>query len=593
MLVIDTEVYKDYFLFAAKNILTGKTLLYDMHPGKALDVVAIKRLMRHHTTISFNGFGYDLPILVKAVTGSTCEQLKRLSDKIIKSGFPAWKICKDEDITIPQVWDHIDLIEVAPGRSSLKIYGGRMHAPKLQDLPIKPDYCVPKHLYPLLRSYCVNDLETTELLYFRLKPAIDLRDEMSEQYGMDLRSKSDAQIAETVIKSELNKLTGKDYKAPKLESDYGFYYQSPGIIEFQTPELKAIFARLLKERFTLGPSGSVLMPVWLKQEKITIGCAHYQMGIGGLHSCESSQYIKCKPDEVLSDWDVASYYPSIILQQQLAPKSLGFPFLKVYQQIVTRRIKAKKSGDKVTADTLKIAVNGSFGKLGSKYSALYAPDLLIQTTVTGQLALLMLIERLHIAGITVASANTDGIVIHHKKADQRAVDAIMWDWMLDTTYSLERTDYMAIASRDVNNYVAVKLNGETKGKGVFAKPGLQKNPDRLVVYEAVAKLIAEQTPIEKTIADCKDITKFCTVRAVKGGAVWQGEELGKAVRFYYSTSAASDECIHYAINNNRVPNSAGAMPLMDLPDSFPNDVDYEAYLVAAEKLLCEVGYRHA
>jgi len=29
---------------------------------------------------------------------------------------------------------------------------------------------------------------------------------MSEQYGMDLRSKSDAQIAETVIKSELHKI---------------------------------------------------------------------------------------------------------------------------------------------------------------------------------------------------------------------------------------------------------------------------------------------------------------------------------------------------------------------------------------------------
>ena len=39
----------------------------------------------------------------------------------------------------------------------------------------------------------------------------------------------------------------------------------------------------------------------------------------------------------------------------------------------------------------KIQINGSFGKLGSKYSLLYAPDLLLQTTITGQLALLMLI----------------------------------------------------------------------------------------------------------------------------------------------------------------------------------------------------------
>ena len=36
--------------------------------------------------------------------------------------------------------------------------------------------------------------------------------------------------------------------------------------------------------------------------------------------------------------------------------------------------------------------------------------MLIQTTVTGQLALLMLIENIELAGFTVVSANTDGIV---------------------------------------------------------------------------------------------------------------------------------------------------------------------------------------
>lgn len=61
------------------------------------------------------------------------------------------------------------------------------------------------------------------------------------------------------------------------------------------------------------------------------------------------------------------------------------------------------------------------------------------------------------------------------------------------------------------------------------------------------------------------------------------------MRFYYSTEAADDECIHYAKNSNRVPKSAGAKPLMDLPDSFPNDVNYSAYITEAEKLLCEVG----
>lgn len=593
MLVIDTEVYKDYFLLCAKQLSDGKVRYFEMYSGAKLDNKAIRAMMRRQTTISFNGLNYDLPIISAALKGWDNAAIKRLSDKIIKSGYPSWKVCRDEQIEVPTSWDHIDLMEVSPGRVSLKIYGGRMHAPKLQDLPIAPEDSIDPLLRSIMREYCINDLDTTEMLYRTLEKAIALRAEMSQQYGMDLRSKSDAQIAETVIKSELSSLTGEQYQAPKLADNYTFRYIDPQIITFKTPQLKRVFKAIVYELFQMGTTGSVAMPMWLRNNKIQIGNASYQMGIGGLHSCESAQFIRCAEDEMLSDWDVASYYPNIILQQRLAPKSLGAPFLKVYQSIVERRLEAKKSGDKVVADTLKIAVNGSFGKLGSKYSALYAPDLLIQTTLTGQLALLMLIERLEEAGVRVVSANTDGIVIHHKKDLSSAVQQIMWDWMLDTSYSLERTDYAAIASRDVNNYVAVKHDGTAKGKGCFASGGLQKNPDQVIVYEAVAAYIATGEPINKTITQCGDITKFCTVRQVKGGAKWRGELLGKAVRFYLATSTASEECIHYSINNNRVPKSAGARPLMQLPDTFPDDVDYRAYLVAAEKLLCEVGYRDA
>jgi hypothetical protein len=51
--------------------------------------------------------------------------------------------------------------------------------------------------------YCHNDLQVTRILYDELKPQIALREQMSKQYGLDLRSNSDAQIAENVIKHEL------------------------------------------------------------------------------------------------------------------------------------------------------------------------------------------------------------------------------------------------------------------------------------------------------------------------------------------------------------------------------------------------------
>lgn len=588
MVVIDVETYRNYFLLSAKSIESGNVVHFEMYDGKALDRKGLMQLMNTKTTISFNGFNYDLAIICAALQGSDNAALKKLSDQIILSGAPGWKVRQAWQLDIPKKWDHIDLFEVAPGRSSLKIYGGRLHAPKMQDLPIEPDALITPEQRKHLREYCVNDLDTTELLYRALEKQVALRQKMGEQYGMDLRSKSDAQIAETVIKSELEATTGKKYYAPKGEQN-SFRYVDPKIISFESEQLKDVFYKILKTNFELGGNGAVKMPDWLKTNRIKIGRSEYQMGIGGLHSCEKRQHIQATDKTLICDLDVASYYPSIILQQRLAPKSLGEPFLKVYQSIVNRRLAAKRSGDKVSADTLKIAVNGSFGKLGSKYSALYAPDLLIQTTITGQLALLMLIERMEANGVRVASANTDGIVCVCPKEREATMESVAFDWMLDTSYELERTDYKAVASRDVNSYVAVKTDGSVKGKGCFAPPSLAKNPDLPIVYKAVAKQVADGTPIEKTIRECDDITQFVTVRRVQGGAEWRGEYVGKAVRFYYSIGVAEDECIHYAKNSNRVPKSAGAKPLMQLPDKMPDDVNYEAYITEAEKLLAEVG----
>ena len=134
------------------------------------------------------------------------------------------------------------------------------------------------------------------------------------------------------------------------------------------------------------------------------------MGIGGLHSTESGRSVHSDHEYVLVDADVASQYPSIILQTGLTPMSLGEPFLEVYGAIKDERLVAKRAKDKVKDKGLKIALNGSYGKLGSPYSVLYAPHLMIATTLTGQLSLLMLIERAESAGIPVVSGNTDGVV---------------------------------------------------------------------------------------------------------------------------------------------------------------------------------------
>jgi hypothetical protein len=592
-LVLDVETYRDYFLVCFMDRETGKVASYDMYEGKPLNVAQVAHHMRTHQTISFNGESYDLPMIAAALQNRDCADLKRISDDIILSKRPAWAICKDRDIEIPKTWDHIDIINVIPGQAGLKIYAGRIGYAKLQDLPIGAHQSIAPDQREILRKYCVNDLRVTDALYSIVEKQIALRAEMGKEYGLDLRSKSDAQIAEAVLRSEVEALTGKNLRAPKFSDDETFAYENPKIISFQNQELRDVLDRLTEHRFTLAANGSVQMPDWLKDTKIKIGDTEYQMGVGGLHSCEKGQSVYAGSGYVLADFDVASYYPSIILQQGIAPGSMGEGFTCVYQSIVDRRIKAKRAGDKVTADTLKIVVNGSFGKLGSKYSTLYAPNLMIQTTITGQLALLMLIERIEAIGAKVVSANTDGVVVFARKSLEPDLAQVMFDWELDTSYELERSDYRSLHSRDVNNYIAVKHDGSTKRKGAFSQAGLMKNPQFEIVSDAVALHLAGKADYKDTIRNCRDMNKLVMVRQVSGGAVWRGQSLGKAVRFYYSTDVMPDETINYAKNTNKVPQSDGAKPCLDLPDTFPDDVDFERYVGMAKMVFRQLGVNDA
>ena len=101
-----------------------------------------------------------MPLISAALAGANNVKLKEFSDKIIKNNAKPWTL------KIPgNNWDHIDLIEISPGIASLKIYGGRMHCPKMQDLPIDPDQDISPEQRDLLRHYCANDLYTTKALF--------------------------------------------------------------------------------------------------------------------------------------------------------------------------------------------------------------------------------------------------------------------------------------------------------------------------------------------------------------------------------------------------------------------------------------------
>jgi len=566
---LDIEVYSNYFLVMLKD--ASKTAYFEMYPGKELEAPRLRSLLSKLRVVSFNGNHYDMPLLNAALNGESCAKIKAYSDQIILNDKKYWQL----NLEAPDV-DHIDLIEVAPGLTGLKTYAGRMGARKMQDLPIAPDASISPSQRAQLREYCVNDLDNTLLLFDSLRPQISLRERLSEQYGQDLRSKSDAQIAEAVIKAEVERLTQDKVGKPTTQLGRTFKYKAPAFLA--RTETVAFVESC---EFMVAESGQ---PKCAALERHVVN--GYRMGVGGLHSTESEVSHVIDDDEFLIERDVASYYPSIILVCGLYPPMLGETFLDVYRDIYDRRLAAKASGDKVTADTLKISLNGTFGKLGSKYSCLYSPDLLIQVTLTGQLALLQLIGEVEQAGAKVVSANTDGIVIRGCKRVYADVQAAIASWENATGFVTEEAAYKALHSRDVNSYVAIKPDGQVKVKGAYATTTLSKSPANEICTIAAIEWLRNGTSVEKTIRACKDIRQFCTVRAVRGGAVHRGQEIGKVVRWYRSIAG---EVITYKSNGNRVPKSEQATPVMQLPDELPDDIDYVWYVAESASILNDVG----
>ena len=625
-LVYDIECYINYFLIKFRKMSTGQIIFFEKFNGSVLDRRSLIGVINKYQIISFNGIKYDQLILEAACSGFSNESMKNITNDIIPSkesglkSMQPWEIRKKYGFAKFEL-DHIDLIEVAPLKASLKIYMGRLHAPKMQDLPVHHSATISEEQRPILLSYCDNDLDGTARLFQSLKPEVDLRIAIGTDYGIDVKSKSDAQIAEQVIKQELRDKHNIVPKRPKIETGTEYKYIPPKNLKFITEDMIDAFNQYTSLPFVLQSSGHVdfnfkflesdknkkgELPVRKSKLKVTIGETKYTIGMGGLHSIEK-KIAHVKGKYKIKEYDVAAFYPWIILNNDLFPKHLTKAFLDIFRTIVERRLHAKSMAKKykgegdltkaeyysIINESLKITINGSFGKLGSKWSILYAPDLMLQVTITGQLTLLMLIERLELAGIKVVSGNTDGIVVKVTEDQEDLCDDIVGDWEFDTDYEMEMTEYQGLYSRDVNNYIAIKPDGKIKGKGAYADQSehyykLRKNPVNSICVEAVKALLTKGTPIEEYISTCKDITKFITVRTVNGGAIHDGNLLGKAIRWYYSSTEL--DAIYYSTNGNKVPKSDQAMPIMDLPDKLPNDIDYNWYIAESNKILKEIGY---
>lgn len=635
--VCDTECFPNAWIIGFRNMETGKIVKLAKYKDRELDRARVATIMRSHRVFTFNGLNYDLPMIMLAMSGASCEDLKRANDEIIpgegRKGIMPWEFFDKYDLKVPEWIDHIDLFNVAPSaaqKASLKKYAGMMHSKSMMEYMHDFHKPLNDETFQICMDYLDNDLMVTSDLAEELAPQIRIRAVISNTLGVDVRSKSDAQVGEATIRHHVEKRKGgkKLYRPDIVPGP--FKYEVPEYVEFQTPQLQSMLTQLARSNFVVRGDGYVQLPDMFGKKKgkaltsidddedddgteieggaeLCLDGLVYKMGIGGLHSQEKCQSYFEDDEYILVDRDVTSYYPNLMLRSGREPANMRGHFLIVYKGIVVARTTAKALGLKDEAESGKIQVNGLFGKTGSPWSIVYSPPMMIQTTVTGQLSIFMLIEEVVMRGWKVISANTDGFVTRVPRKDYGMFTAVVFDWECQTGLTTEEVRYRSVHSRDVNTYFALKHKMdkktgqptgevEAKRKGAFslsgrgqpAAMGLKKTPDVEICYDAVVEHLTNGTPVESTIRNCQDIRKFVTVRKVQGGACnADGEVIGKTVRFYYSDE--SDSGLYYIKSGNKVPDSIGAMPCMVLPDELPRDIDYLFYEREAYAIMDECG----
>lgn len=387
---------------------------------------------------------------------------------------------------------------------------------------------IPKEYLNEMADYNDNDVYIVAELIRMNQEEVLLRYRISEEYKVDVFSASRSTIADKVIVKLYSKYTGLH---PKVFIDTKTIRRKIVVSEilsdkiaFSTPELNDILSDI--RSLTLrGEKGEF-------DREFTFMGTSYTIATGGLHSNEIPAVYVEDSDNIIVDRDVASYYPNMIrslkvCQKHLIPKA----WFRIADTIVDERLEHKhlakdKSLDNMERDKhataaacLKIVANaGIFGKMGSEKSFLCDKKAMYQVTINGQLFLLMLIEKLELAGIHVISANTDGIVtIVPRELEQTADDICHW-WEKHLGLELEFTYYTKYVTEGVNSYLTVKRGGSSKFKGrmnpkMFLED-LSKGYNSPIVAKCVTEYFINGTPVMETLRNAKSILDFCRTQNV-------------------------------------------------------------------------------
>lgn len=583
----DIESYPNHTLLSFQDMESGGFSDFTLE-----DITQLRTFVKGRTLIGYNNHAYDDKILVSILEGEvkTDADAHRMTQQIIDNdtnkALPD-RMRKNLNQVGRKITDYckrsIDLRKaIHQQEGSLKALAIKYKMESVEDLPFPPITELSEEQKEEVRLYCRNDIAATAKLAELGRKKLNLREYLSNKFGISVHSEGAPGCAEKIIIHTHRERTGSPGESiwiftqnvrrnlQRHDSIKDFMPQ-----ELINPKFKDKGAQLIYQAFNDAelPCIDGQPETGYLNHKPTLFGLSLSTGAGGLHSIDKAGVY----DNVV-DYDVASYYPSIMVRFKIRPRQLDKEFTEILTEMLRERLEAKRSGDLVKADALKLILNSVFGKFNNKHSALFDPKAMLAVTTTGQILLLKLIEMMNEAGVKVIGANTDGIQVQTE--DRDASDQVAQEWMDMSGLSLESTEYRKLLREHGNSYLAIKTDGTQKAKGRFNTQG---KPSYNIIKIAKNRWFAEGIDPEKTIKECRDLHQFIDCyTAPKNMEVFAGEKMiQQSNRWYRSTDSTT---ILYKNNKNNDNRSKEKIPkaeqvtVCNRIGDFPKDIDYAWYI---------------
>ena len=601
--VYDIEIFPNFFSYTDLDVKTGETNVFVIHESRnELDKLN-EYLLQPRYRIGYNNVHFDRVVCDLITDNYRKMKTFPINTSLIHLYNKVQNMMREEQREYYRGQTEIDLFLMnhfnnKSKLTSLKALQCSIFWPVVQDMPYHHKTTVTKDMIPEILEYNMNDVLSTKAFFDVCKEQLTFRKELGKMNKKFMLNMPDISIGEEIFLKAIRKEFGLSKKelrdAVQFDKTVDLNKCILPYVEFKSEAFKDL---LKKVKWTVVSDKQKL------KYSVKYKGFQYDYGVGGIHGCIEAGVYTSNEDSVIIDFDVKSYYPNLAIQNELHPKHIPqAAFVETYKTLFDKRVEAQKAKNKTEDAGLKLALNGVFGKTGEVTSAFYDRYYFYSITLNGQLLLSMLAEQYvdNVPGLEMLQINTDGVTVKVPRKHIHLIEAINENWMQTTKLILESVEYSKMVIRDVNNYLAVSVDGKVKKKGIFeTEKQLHKDNSFLIIPKTLEAYYVNNTPIHETVRNSQNIYDFCgRYKAYKGwSAVYNYSEKGKVIQEnhgkmlrYFPVSKGGGTSLKVNVDG-RVHNLLANQKTMKFNRYFEvenfedYDINYEFFITECQKII--------